>query len=219
MATYPWYPESPYYLLKRGNLDGARHALARIHGHDDGRLIEAEMRRIQKDVNFSEAIRTDAEHRGPLIVQCFKGTNLKRTMIACLPALAQQLIGAAFVLGYVTYFLSLLGISHFFTVSLVLYVVMLLSNVCAFFLVEILGRRTLMVPGMVVLTIVLFIMGTMGCLDSVASTWVSVVCIFLWSIAFQVTVGAIGFALGSEVASLPLRASTESLLTFTQGIV
>jgi hypothetical protein len=30
-------------------------------------------------------------------------------MIACLPAAGQQLIGAAFVLGYITYFLSLIG--------------------------------------------------------------------------------------------------------------
>jgi hypothetical protein len=37
------------------------------------------------------------------------------------------------------------------------------------------------------------------------------------SVAFQLTLGAVGFAIGSEVTSLPLRASTQSIVGFTQG--
>ena len=218
LAVYPWYPESPYYLIKRGDYDLARISLARIHGSDDQALIDAEMRRMGKDVAFSQAIRVDAEQSGPLLRQCFQGTNLRRTMIACLPSLAQQLIGAAFVLGFVTYFISLLKLEHYFTISLVLYIVMLLSNLSAFFLIEVVGRRVLLVPGMFVLTLTLLIMGIMGCIGTTAATWVVLVCIFFWSIAYQVTTGAIGFALGSEIASLPLRASTQSLLAFTQNV-
>lgn len=70
-----------------------------------------------------------------------------------LAPLAQQFIGAAFVLGYITYFLSLLGISEFFTVSVVLYCVMLLSNLSAFPLIETAGRRRLLITGMIFLTI------------------------------------------------------------------
>ena len=70
-----------------------------------------------------------------------------------LPPLAQQFIGAAFVLGYITYFLSLLGIEEFFTVSVVLYCVMLLSNISAFPLIETAGRRRLLLTGIVFLTV------------------------------------------------------------------
>jgi hypothetical protein len=90
----------------------------------------------------------------------------KRTFIAILPAAGQQLLGAAFVLGksgfgsklliflpnwltanqgYVTYFLSLIGVTKYFTVSVVLYVVMLLSSLSGFYFVEAAGRRILLV--------------------------------------------------------------------------
>jgi len=97
--------------------------------------------RIQSNVIASEEVKRAAQNNGPLVLQCLQGSNLKRTMIASLLAAAQQLIGAAFVLGYVTYFLSLIGVTDYFTVSVILYVVMLLSNLSAFFLIEFVGRR------------------------------------------------------------------------------
>ena len=78
----------------------------------------------------------------------------KRTIIAILPAAAQQLIGAAFVLGYITYFLSLLGIEEYFKVSVALYCCMLASNVSAFPLIETAGRRPLLLMGIVSLTVI-----------------------------------------------------------------
>lgn len=66
---------------------------------------------------------------------------------------AQQLIGSAFVLGYITYFMELINVSHFFTVSVVLYVIMLLSNISAFFVIEYVGRRKLLVYGIIGLTL------------------------------------------------------------------
>ena len=58
-------------------------------------------------------------------------------------AASQQFIGAAFVLGYITYFLFLIGVTEYFTVSCVLFTVMLLSNLAAFPLVEVLLLITL----------------------------------------------------------------------------
>jgi hypothetical protein len=78
----------------------------------------------------------------------------KRTFISVLPAAAQQLIGAAFVLGYITYFLSLIGIKEYFKVSVALYCVMLASNLSAFALIEVVGRRSLLLAGIVALTLI-----------------------------------------------------------------
>jgi len=93
---------------------------------------------------------------------------------------AQQLIGAPFVLGYITYFLELIGITEYFTVSVVLYAVMLLANISAFFFIETTGRRPLIVYGTVILTLLLILMGILGCVSTVAARWAVVVCIFLW---------------------------------------
>jgi hypothetical protein len=72
---YPFFPESPYYLLKHNKNDSARNSLERIWGKNDQELINAEMERIQANVEFSEGMIADAKLKGPLIVQAFQGTN------------------------------------------------------------------------------------------------------------------------------------------------
>lgn len=78
--------------------------------------------------------------------------------------------------------MSLLQVTNFFLVSVVLYVVMLVSNISAFFFIEQVGRRWILFYGMVALTVVELIMGVMGCVRNSASIWVILVCIFLWSV-------------------------------------
>lgn len=76
--------------------------------------------------------------------------------------------------------MSLLGVMSFFKVNVVLFIVMLLSNVSAFFFIEQVGRRAILFYGMVVLTLVELLMGIMGVVNNAASLWVVIVCIFLW---------------------------------------
>ena len=71
-----------------------------------------------------------------------------------LAPVAQQFIGAAFVLGYITYFLSLLGIVEYFKVSVALFCIMLASNMAAFPLIETAGRRPLLLGGIIALTLI-----------------------------------------------------------------
>jgi hypothetical protein len=71
-----WFPESAYYLIKKGRLEDARKALNQTHGSGDQSLIDAEMRRLEENVRFSEEILKEAALGGPLIYQCFRGNNL-----------------------------------------------------------------------------------------------------------------------------------------------
>jgi hypothetical protein len=93
-------------------------------------------------------------------------------------------------------------VTKYFTVSVVLYVVMLLSSLSGFYFVEAAGRRILLVrqttlfykipeailtallkvPGVIILTFILLLMGIMGCIKSTGAMWFSVVCIFIWYI-------------------------------------
>ncbi|KAJ9611497.1 hypothetical protein H2200_004681 [Cladophialophora chaetospira] len=218
MVGYPFFPESPYWCLKVGKIEQARKCLNRMHGSSNQTLIEAELVRIREEVRVSEEMKAFAAQGGLPVLQCFQGTNIKRTLTACLPAAAQQLIGAAFVLGYITYFMSLIGVTDFFTVSVVLYVVMLLTNISAFFFIEYVGRRSILVWGMLALTLIELLMGIMGCVNASGALWVILVCIFLWAIAYQLSIGAVGFALATELPTPRLRAPTISLVGLTQGV-
>ncbi|CAK7237601.1 hypothetical protein SBRCBS47491_010038 [Sporothrix bragantina] len=216
---YPFFPESPYFILsKKHDPAAAEKQLGRIYGHKDQPLLAAEIVRIQKLVDDDEAAKRLALAQGPPIQQAFRGTNLKRTLISLIPPATQQFIGAAFVLGYITYFLSLLHIQNYFTVSVVLYVCMFLSNCSAFPLIEVVGRRPLMLVGIFSLTLIELIMGIMGVVNNAAALWVTLVCIFLWAVFYQVSVGAVGLAIASEMATPRLRPITISLVGCMQGV-
>jgi sugar porter (SP) family MFS transporter len=215
---WPWYPESPYWLLKKRRFDEAQHHLEKIHGRKSEELITCEINRLQQVVQFSEELLSAAKAKGPLFAQCFQGSNLKRSLIAIMAAAAQQFIGAAFVIGYATYFLSLVGVQDFFTVSAVLYVVMLVANLSAFFFIETAGRRPLLIGGMVFCTVTLLLIGAMDAVASETGIWVAVVMIYLWAISYQLSMGAVGLALGSEVATPTLRGPVQSLIGMTQAL-
>jgi MFS family permease len=125
-------------------------------------------------------------------------------------------------------------VKEYFTVSVVLYVVMLLSNFTAFIAIEKAGRRALLVPGIIALTLILLVMGICGCFTTSPALWIIIVCIFLWyllhpysinkltisrAIAYQLTIGAVGFAIGAEVSSPPLRSKVQGVVGVTQGVV
>jgi hypothetical protein len=75
LVVYPFFPESPYYLIKKGKHEEARKSLNRIHGAHDAGFITIEMNRIEKNVHFSDELAKLAAANGPPYLQLFKGTN------------------------------------------------------------------------------------------------------------------------------------------------
>lgn len=226
LVFYPWFPESPYWLIRENKPEKARRALEGLYGKNRTELVDCEMRRIEEDVRFNQELQSTFE--GPQYaifgievgqeLQCFRGKNLKRSLTAMLASSGQQLIGASFAIGYATYFFELIGVEQYFLTSCLMYVVMLLSTGAAFPMIEIVGRRTLIVPALFMLSGILLCMGIAGCFDTDAALWAIVVLMYLWALVYQISLGACGFVLASEVATLRLRASTQALVTVMNGI-
>jgi len=76
LIIYPFFPESPYWLIRNGKLDEARQSLNKIHGSKDQEFINSEMRRIEEDVRFSEELAGQVKLKGPAYLQLFQGNNL-----------------------------------------------------------------------------------------------------------------------------------------------
>ena len=199
-----------------------------MYGTDDETFYDVEIKRLEEDVRISTEIQGDlGTHRQTILgvipmptaeLECFNAKNRKRTLTAIFAASGQQMIGATFVIGYATYFLDLIHVHDFFDASVVLFVVMLLASAAVFPLSEVFGRRTLIVPGQFVLCFFLLLIGIMGCLpDKTKASWAIVVFIYIWAIVYQLSIGATGFVLASEVATLRLRSVTQALVTMTNG--
>lgn len=82
LIFYPFFPESAYFLLCKRNEDQARRSLNIMHGSGDQNLIEAELVRLKLALDFAENLRRSAKNNGPLIVQCFQGSNRVSLVLA-----------------------------------------------------------------------------------------------------------------------------------------
>ncbi|KAL5344152.1 hypothetical protein BJX70DRAFT_393569 [Aspergillus crustosus] len=96
---------------------------------------------------------------------------------------------------------------------------MLLSTILAFPLTEILGRRTMIIIPQFILCIMLLLIGILGCVpDQEKASWGIVVFIYVWAIVYQLSIGAVGFVLASEIATVRLRSTTQGLVTVTNAV-
>ncbi|KAH9218411.1 general substrate transporter [Leptodontidium sp. 2 PMI_412] len=226
-SVWPFFPESPYWLVRQGRETEARKSLQRIYGFKELEFYDMELHRMQAEIAFTRDLQgnIDAKRDRTFLginidaeAECFRATNRKRTFTAIFAASAQQMIGATFVIGYATYFLELIGIKDYFSASVALYVVMLVASTAAFPLTEIYGRRFLIVIPQFVLCLMLLLIGIMGCVPNKSqASWGIVAFIYAWAIIYQLSIGATGFVLASEIATMRLRGATQGLITITNA--
>lgn len=90
-----WMPESPWWLVTKGRRDDV---IKSLHGlgypGEQGRMKLAQMEMTLEEVR--------AETEGVTYLECFRKSNLRRTMISIMPLCIQALSGIAFVAGYFT---------------------------------------------------------------------------------------------------------------------
>lgn len=227
-VVWPFSPESPYWLVRQDRIPDAKAALRRIHGFRDEAFYDIEVKRMQEEIRLTREIQGETDDlRTRTFVgvnidaeaECFRASNRKRTFTAIFAASGQQMIGATFVIGYATYFMELIGIEDYFSASVALYVVMLVSSMAAFPLTEVFGRRRLIVGPQFALCFMLLIIGILGCVpNKQAASKAIIAFIYLWAVIYQLSIGATGFVLASEIATMRLRGATQGLITITNAI-
>ncbi len=103
LSGLPFAPESPWYLVRKGNMDAAAKSYAKLYPHETD--VSGSIASIQQLVNIEIQ-----EHKGSWL-DCFRGTDLLRTGISTGVFACQHLVGIIFVLGFSGYFFQLAGLS------------------------------------------------------------------------------------------------------------
>lgn len=128
ILLFPLFPESPYFLLnKKNDPDAARAALYKLYGKNKHETVEAQLTRMQQSIKTAESLMHTT--RTGSFWQVFQGQNFKRTLAAFLVSGSQQFCGVIFVVGYVPYFLTLVGFTNVFNWSMYLFTINLLANI------------------------------------------------------------------------------------------
>ncbi|KAH8690617.1 putative maltose permease [Talaromyces proteolyticus] len=201
-------PESPWWFVRQGRLADARKSLRRLWTNPQDHEL---------DVNVGMMVATDKYERsidkGTSYLDCFKGSNLRRTEIACIAWSIQPMCGFALA-GQATYFLEQAGLdsTNAFNMSLGSLSIGFVGGIIAWLFVNRFGRRPLYVYGLAGIFIVQMIIGFLAIPKQNSGTaWATGVMPLVFTAIYSVSVGPACYAIVAEVPSTRLRAKTTAL--------
>ena len=114
-----WFflPESARWLATKGRHDSAKKILQRVNGRVKGYDVETEYAIILQEVEEGRQLSASAS-KYP-VWACFRGTNLRRTLISFFPIAWQQWTGGVVIFGYTAYFFQQAGVKEVFIGTIV----------------------------------------------------------------------------------------------------
>ncbi|CBX90414.1 hypothetical protein IAQ61_001917 [Plenodomus lingam] len=208
MIGISFAPESPWWLVRKDREDDAKKMLMRLTSPERHPEFNAdETIAMMRHTNELEKSLSE----GTSYLDCFRGTDLRRTEIAAMTWFTQAFCGASLI-GYSTYFFQQAGLSdsNSFSMSLGQYAIGGVGVFIAWALIPRVGRRTLYLCGDVVMLILLLLIGGLGVIDSdnVGAQWGIGAMLLLFAAAYNCTVGPVCYALVAEIPSTRLRQKT-----------
>ncbi|KAL2821541.1 general substrate transporter [Aspergillus granulosus] len=206
LVAIAFAPDSPWWLVRKGRLEEAKKALLRLTREDQRARTG-----FDADETVSMMVHTNALEnsitQGATYLDCFKGTDRRRTEIVCMVWAIQNLSGNSFS-NYSTYFLEQAGLNadNSYNFAIGQYSINMAGVLGAWFLMSLgVGRRTLYLFGLCGLFTMLLIMGFLGLVPDTHKREASLATgsIMLgWAACYQLSVGTVCYSL---VAELPTR--------------
>lgn len=164
---------------------------------------------------------SDSQQKQGTFKDCFNKKNWRRSCVAMMAFVIQNFSGMGWIVGYMSYFLQLAGMSDSaaFDMTVVISGVMVVGNMCSWFLIEYLGRRGTMLYGAVVLLVTLLVIAIMAVAGSgQAALTAQIVMMGVWAFTYQGTIGAVAWPVSSENATSALRTPTQALCTIANAL-
>ncbi|KAI5920936.1 general substrate transporter [Camillea tinctor] len=219
-------PETPRFLIRKGNYARAADALGRLRRiAADHPAVQSELHEIQANHEFEMTI-SKASY-----LDCFRGPMLKRQLTGMGLQALQQLTGINFIFYYGTQYFKNSGIQDSFTIQVITSVINVVSTLPGLYAVDKFGRRPLLLWGAVGMCVSQFIVAMLGTLttgqDSLGNAIVynvaaqkagiAFVCIYIFF--FASTWGPLAWVVTGEIYPLKTRAKSLSMTTATNWLL
>lgn len=202
-------PESPWHLVRTNRLAEAEASLLRLQSRSSKIDAKQTLANIVHTNNLEQELTS-----GTSYLDCFRGTERRRTEIACIAFAGQMLAGAPFAYNS-TYFFQQVGLSTKATYNLgvggtsLALVGTLVSWIA---IMPYVGRRTTYLWGICSLVTILFLIGVLSVKTEQHSIGLTqAVLTLLWTFVFQLSIGQLGWAIPAEIGSTRLRQKTVCL--------
>ena len=199
-------PESPWHLVRKGQLDEAEKSLRRLRRQPTKTEVKSALANIMHTNEIEKQLTP-----GTSYWDCFRGTEYRRTEIACVAFAGQVLSGSAFAYNS-TYFFQQIDMPPDLTYNLNTggtAIALIGTLVNWFTLMPNFGRRRIYLYGMFSMSSILSIVGILNIWTEKPSVAIAQAALtLLWTFVFQLSVGQLGWALPAEVGSTRLRQKT-----------
>ncbi|KAK0383014.1 hypothetical protein NLU13_8930 [Sarocladium strictum] len=199
----PFMPESPYWLMMKGRREEATRSMERLSGAHE--VISARIVQIEATVEHERQLSAVKA----TYIECFRGSNLRRTMIILICMYMPQVCGAV-LSSNAPYFLSQTGLDSktvlmLTQVGISAGVVSALFNI--YFMVKF-SRRTLMFAGVALCSVMYMVMGIGAVVPRSNSSLLTIgIALQFTSITYGPAIGS-SMAVAGEISATRLRAKS-----------
>ncbi|KAK4947805.1 hypothetical protein LTR10_013313 [Elasticomyces elasticus] len=213
-------PESPWWLVRKNRLEDAKASLRRLTSPQNVAFdLDKTLALMALTTEHEREVNT-----GTHFLACFRGTDLRRTIIVIGSYCMQVFSGSTFR-AYVTYFFEQAGLptTQAFNMSIVAYALGLIGTVLSWILMTHVGRRALFIYGLIAVGSIFLIIGGLGVrLASAPSSGLS------WAIGGLLLASVfiadsavlpVSYALVSEVPSSLLRSKSVVIARASYAVI
>jgi MFS transporter, SP family, general alpha glucoside:H+ symporter len=205
-------PESPWWLVRNGQYDKAEKSVLRLtSARNPETALENAKQAVALMIETNQLEKDMTEDSS--YIACFKGTNLRRTEIAC-AAWGIQILTGFVIQNYATYFFQQAGLSSddSFKMSLGTGAIHLVCNFSSSALSGNYGRRPLFLTGCVILSLLMILIGFLAFGPGNSAFGFATSAIYLvWFAVWCLSIGPLPYIINGEVSSTRLRAKTITL--------
>ena len=212
LASIAFVPETPRYLCMKGRRDEASKVLMSLRVDKESVHQEIEEIAIALNIHTEDSSWFDL----------FRGSNLRRTIIAVVIPNIEAWQGLSFIGNYLVVFFISLGTTNTYQLVVLINSVLLMTLTLFFWAPDYFGRRTLFLFGSAVMFMSMFIIAGVAGKDvaviSVTRQKVAVGMLFIWSIVYSSTWANLTWITSGEIPTTRLKAKTAGLSFFTQTV-
>lgn len=215
LITVTRLPESPVFLLNNGRRVEAEQTLLWYRGGD--------WRETEKTLLNYSSIKTRDKGKLPWFHLCSSRGNTKALVIGISLMFALQLSGIFTIISFAVHIFEMCGTPISPSQSaIVIAAVHLIFSCCCSFLVDRLGRKTLLIGPLVIIAVAQFTLGTYlflfeGVTVNSALKWVPLVCLSLHVIAFATGLGPVPFVIKAEIFAPEVKGLALSQIAMVNG--